>query len=423
MFRRKYVRTVFKVVSTLLAVVAGQAAAGTYTARYPPTSATDEINGTGGNDTARPYAASALMAHRFWSNQIVTTENYIVSSCQSRSPANSWPEGCNPDGMASSLQTWAPWVTRFFDETAQQSALDLQKSALKNLGSANVAPIYGQADHWVTIWKIETDSADNITKVHWLDGGAAWFNDSSGQSYTDGFVSASSFFWKRSFYVTVFSLGSGDSYFNKFINMYEPPPDFTPSEVFRAKEPPSPLRGKEVVTRALARERAAEALRLGGVHENPELWTAFQNSSPMLPFEVNAVWPDGSAWNYYLVPFVNGDHKVVSMAILDGEKLTFQLAWALSSPQPFGGIAREQAMQLAHGALRPGEALGGPGILTWDPAGPASSPTSPYYEFPLLGQKREQLGAVRVRLDSGKVGVVDACAVSRRAGRPATCSR
>lgn len=409
------------ILSVMAALSAGDSYAETYQANHPPVSAGEEINGSEGGGSARSFAGAARMSHKFWSGQTPVSEEQIINSCKDKTPAlNYWPESCNPEGMDLALSQWYNWVAQTYPDTGKQSALNLQVSALKNLGSPNIVPIYGEADHWVSMWKLETNSTGDIIKVHLMDGGPGGQDSAEGSTYLDGFHAVSGLAWKLSYYVTISSVGAADPYYNKYVNMYEPPPDFVPSHRFRAAEPPSPLRDRDVVTPGLVRERALEALRLAAIDENAELWVAFQNSRPGLPFLVSGVWPDGSHWDYYLVPFRNQNNQVVGMAILDSEKLTFQMVWALPEAKSFGGFTREQARQKAMANLLPGESLGN-GMLTWDPAGPATSPMFPYYEFPIHGEKGQIFSSIRVRLDTGHVASRDACMMSRRL-RPASVS-
>jgi hypothetical protein len=403
------------VLAVMAALTAGDGSAEIYQANHPPVSAADEINGSQGAGTARSFAGAARMSHKFYSGQPAVLEDQIIQSCKLRTPSlNYWPESCNPEGMDATLSQWYNWVAQTYPDTGKQSALNLQVSALKSIGSPNIIPIYGEADHWVSMWKVETNNTTgDITKVHFMDGGPGGQDSAEGSTYIDGFHAASGLTWKNVYHVTIWSVGPADPYYNKYVNMYEPPPDFVPPHAFRATAPASPLRDRDVVTPALVRDRALDALRLAKIDENPELWSAFQNSRPGLPFLVSGVWPDGSNWDYYLVPFRNQNNLVTGMAILDSEQLTFQMVWAIPEPRSFGGFSKEQARQKAMANLLPGESLGN-GMLTWDPAGPATSPTFPYYEFPIHGERGQVFSSLRVRLDTGHVTSRDACMMSRR---------
>jgi len=318
--------------------------------------------------------------------------------------------------MDAALSQWYNWVFLHYSDAEQQSSLNTMLSALKNLGSPNVVPIFGQADHWVSVWKMETDAAENITRVHYLDGGAGSLADSGGNSYSDGWVSSSGFIWKNVYYLTIYSVPTTDPYYNRYVNMYEPPPDYVPNGRFQAAAPRGAANQGERITPALVRDRAVEALRLGGVNENPEMWGAFQNGTPHLPFEVSGVYPDGSNWDYYLVPFLNRDRMLVGMALLGKEDLSYQMAWVPPEPRPFSNLVREQARARAQASLRPGESLS-EGALTWDPSANgayARSPLSPYYEFQVRGSDGEAHGSVVVRLENGTAHAADVCQVSRR---------
>ena len=248
-------------------------------------------------------------------------------------------------------------------------------------------------------------------------------------SYDDGQRSQSGATWSTSFYRVLVSIGPSDPFYGKYALLWDPPPNAppVPPETYRAKEPVSPVSQGAQLTPRLVQQKALEALRLGGLDEtDAEMWGVLSQANPALPYEVHGVRPDGSDWDYYLVPFVDNRRMLVGMAILDGETAAYQEAWVLPQPRRFSGVDHAQARAQAHSqaALKGDETLD-EGMLTWDPSANGSisrSPMRPYYEFQIRGPKGEARGAVAVRLDTGSAHHVDPCQVNRRA-RSLACAQ
>src|SRR5262249_45250722 len=124
----------------------------------------------------------------------------LQASCKtmtsSISRASAWPEMCNPDGMAQALMAFDPGVTwneftSLNTVTGQTDALNATVASLALYGSPAVVPIFGQADHWVTIYQIDatpltTPGTFSISSLKAFDGGMATFADSGGHKYNTG---------------------------------------------------------------------------------------------------------------------------------------------------------------------------------------------------------------------------------------------
>lgn len=404
----------------------------TYEANYPPTNTTQDINGSLGADTARSFVGAARMAIHANRGVVPPSEDSLLYSCQVNSTTpNHWPEFCNPHGMRTTLNqgNWGGWISSIYEAGNQAEALGQQISALRHYRSPNIVPIYGQGDHWVMVYRMVVDASGNIIGVVFRDGGPGGQMDSSFNSYDDGPRGQSGDTWKTSFYRVLASIGSADPFYGKYALLWDPPPDSPPAEaeVYRSKAPASPLSPGERLTPRLVQQKAIEALRLGGLDvTDAEMWGVLSQAKPALPYEVHGVHPDGSDWNYYLVPFLDNTRMLVGMALLDMETATYQESWVLSQPRRFSGLDRSQARGLAYAraALNQGESLD-EGTLTWDPAADrvlSRSPMRPFYEFQIKGPNGEARGAVAVRLDTGSIHRVAPCQVSRRA-RSLTCEQ
>ncbi|HZH15303.1 MAG TPA: hypothetical protein VE057_13200 [Archangium sp.] len=423
------------VVGLAATLVSGTSVAGnvTYEVYFPPTLATMDINGSMGANTARSFMGAARMSIQAFKNVVPPDENSILGSCRAYTPSpNYWPESCNPDGMKSALSNggWGSWISSIYSETQQAAALSQQIGTLRSYRSPNIVPIYGQGDHWVMVHKMVVDDVtNNVVGVVFRDGGPAGDWDSSFNSYDDGQRSASGATWSTTYYRVLTSIGPSDTYYNKYVVLWDPPPNSPPSDVqpYRAKEPVSPLPRGQRSTARLAQQNAIESLRLGGLDAtDAEMWSVLSQATPWHPYEVHGVYPDGSEWNYYLVPFLDSRRMLVGMAMLDKETAAYQQAWVLPQARRFTGVDHSQARGLAqsHAGLKGDETLD-EGILTWDPSTDGSvsrSPMRPYYEFRVKGPNGEDRGSVAVRLDSGNTHRVSPCKVSRRAARSLSCA-
>jgi hypothetical protein len=396
-----------------------------------------EIDGSGGANQCRTLAAAARMGHYAWTGTTPPSEAPLVSGCidetrrLSGGTTSGWPEACNPAGMASALKIYSNnnWALTTYPSSSLQTALNEQLAHLMSpVRSPNVVPIYGHADHWAINHRIWTDSVTGeVLEYDIYDAGPMYINgsrasDGSRTSYANGEVTIDPTTWSLIYYRVINTVPTTDPYYGRYLTFWEPPPGGeTPQATFRARLPQSPLRQGESgdrITGPLVRDRALESLRLAGLTRNPDMWAVFVNSTPTLPFEVSGMYPNGSHWDYFLVPFLNKDHLMVGMALLSRDELRYQMAWIPSEPQPFRGYSHAEARQIAQASLRPGEALG-EGLLTWDPAAAgdhARSPMIPYYEFKLYSGG-QRVGAVAVQFHSGHVYDIAADQESRRMKR------
>jgi hypothetical protein len=413
----------------------------TYDVRYPISSSTPDINGTMGSNTARPAMGALRMSIRSFSTNPIPEEVPFLIECQAKSTANYWPESCNPDGMVRAFNDgdFGNWLVRRYDgsEANKTTALSAMVDAIKNHKTPIATPIYGQADHWAMVHKIMAKTATNeIVFVYLRDGGAAMpFDPSTGEGadsdwnmYDDGQRLIGGGQWRDVFVKVINSIGPADFYYNKLVFLWDPPvgtQSLNPPH-YRGFAAPSPVSRGERLTPATVQRVAHEALRLGRLSDDKDLWDIFERASPALPHEVQGVRVDGRDWNYYLVPFVNNRGLLVGMALLDGQDASFQEAWLPTEPQFFAALGREEARAQAYSraSLRANEQLD-EGVLTWDPStagGLSRSPMKPYYEFRVTGRNGEARGSVVVRLDTGVTEARGPCQDSRRL-RSSTCAQ
>jgi hypothetical protein len=394
-----------------------------YEAYYPPSISSSDINGSLGADTARSFTGASRMAIQAFRNVVPPAELTLLNSCQTRSSSpNYWPELCNPHGMKDALNagSWGSWISSIYSDSQQDAALSQQIDTLKHYRSPNIVPIYGQGDHWVMVFRMVIDSTTgNLVGVVFRDGGPGGEWDSGFNSYDDGQRSSSGSVWKNTYYKVLTSIGPLDPFYNKYALLWDPPPNSppVPPTPYRAVAPPSPLSPGERVTPVLVQKKAIEALRLGRLEEtDAEMWSVLSQARPSFPYAVHGVYPDGSDWNYYLVPFLDDQRLLVGMAMLDMETASYQQAWVLPQARRFTPVEVMRARAAAHASLKSGETLDA-GLLTWDPSADGSisrSPMRPYYEFRITGANGEDRGAIAVRLDTGNTQRLGACQVSRR---------
>ena len=385
----------------------------------------DELHSVHGASTAGSLAASAMMgAHGFSAIAIPGNwESMITSSCVVATPAGfgDWPGGCSPGvppvlgplgGMSSAMNTFTgnDWITVSWSAANQAAALNELVASLQSLQSPALVPIFGQSDHWVTVTQITgtlSNNTWNIGQVKVLDGGPPGSSDSGANSYESGLQSWSGSIWKNVFSIPVDTLSPQDPYFQQYVMIFEPPrgqPHPSVSAVF-TRAPGVVAAGEHAMTEHLARLHVWTSLAAAGLQANPEIWNAIRDGVPGDAFEVNAAWPSGVAWDYYLVPIMSKANLVIAVVQLAADDGSFESVHVLGHPVRFAPVTRAHAEHLAQGALARGESLTD-GILTWDPRSHAQltrSPTRPYYDFGIIGATGGVSGAVRVALDDGTV--------------------
>lgn len=395
---------------------------------FNPNDPVPELHSVGGSNTSGSFAAASQMGEVGFNNAPIqpSWETFITSACTTQTktvaPSSVWPAVCNPDGMALALNTFTPahWVTFRYPGTAagQTNALNETVLSLQFYHSPAVVPIYGQADHWVVVNQITalfiTSTTFTIQQVKGYDGGPSLGNDSSFNTYNGGLQSWSGNTWKNVFFLVLTAInpscdfvagGCGappvsDPFYGQYLLMFEPPAGDRPHlDTTFAKSAGIVPAGH--MNEHLAQSRLWDSLINAGINNDPEIWNAISGAKPGPASLVNAVFPDGSPWNYFLVPLLSNNGMVTAFVQLDADDGSFDHIQVLPTPAPFTAVPKATAAQLAHGALADGETLND-GVLTWDPRNPQTgrSPSFPYYEFGVAGAAKGS-APVRVMLHDG----------------------
>jgi hypothetical protein len=417
---------------------------------YPNFQVTQAVRSTTGARTAGPFVAASMMGAEGYSNvlppppgaELEAAITSITSSCTAmtnllpqqernmdpnRNPVGTgslWPEGCNPAGMARALNaipnpaslppnTPPPsWVVRTWDGAHKQDALNAVFNSILTFHSPGIIPIYGVADHWFAIVDVRTTNGI-VTHAKWIDSGPndGETPDGLGNTYLGAGIATPQVISDQ-YYQVLTSINSAcdgtggctqDPYYNKFVLMFEPPQsDQRPLPPVAFAKP----RGvAQVMNETLAQRYVWEAIASAGVDSEPEVKNVITAGVAGTAFLVNAVYPDGSPWDYYLVPILSktdGSAAIafVQLAAADG---SFENINFLTRATSFSTITMEKARKLADGMLTAGEHLT-TGRLTWDPLASTTirrSPVQPYYEFEAIGSAGTLATVVRVSFTDG----------------------
>lgn len=381
-----------------------------------------ERHSAGGANTAGSFAAAAMMGAQGYSSISIppSWESLITSSCTARTGGSPWPAACNSAGMGAALTAFSSsdWETYTWPDTDKTSALNEMVASLQFYQSPIAAPIYGQADHWVIVTEITATpngGSWTINQVKGFDGGPSGAMDSSGNSYQTGLQSWSAFVWSNVFFqpVTIISSScnpcTSDPSYNRHVLVFDPPRGQThlPVSAVFAKAPGVAFAGQHAMDGQLARDGVWRALTSAGLDADPEIWNALRGGVPGAAFQVNARWPSGSPWDYYLVPIFESAkaNRAVAFVQLAADDGSFEGINVLAHAIPFTPVSPGNAERRARGVLAPGERLTG-GKLTWDSRSStriAKSPLRPYYEFGIvdLANPNKDVGVVRVTLHDG----------------------
>lgn len=203
---------------------------------FVPNNPVTELHAVGAGNTAGSFAASAMMGAQGHSNlqPFAGWESILTTECAAQSGVTPWAGGCNPNGMAIALlnRTQRSWVQRTWVASDQASALNEMVASLKVHGSPAIVPIYGQADHWVSVVQVTATANGtgwNIGQVKVYDGGPTSGTDGSGNSYGAGLLSYSGSTWKMFYFLVVENINpscdpcTADPWYDHYVLMWEPP--------------------------------------------------------------------------------------------------------------------------------------------------------------------------------------------------------
>ena len=403
---------------------------------FDPHFPVSELHASHGPSDIGSYAAATMMGAQGYANESPVSgwEGLITTYCAGQTASlfgpTLWPSACNPVGMAGAARQYSndSWVTVVFDQAALAGALNLTVNSLQIHGSPAVVPIFGQADHWVSVNEVRAiaDGAGGwiIQQVKWLDGGpvsgdpANPLFDSNFNAYTPGVSAFSGTAWTNTYFKVLNGINpscdrpppmpgcTSDFYYGKYVMMYEPNLSLhdQPAPTTFANAPGIVPAG--TMTAALAQSQVLRALSAGGVDQDPQIWGTISNGVPGAAYQVNGVYVTGVPWNYFLVPIFApasvGTNTVVGFAQLSQRDGAFEGVNVPSTPVVFSPVSAAQAQQMASHLLAKGEILTGGG-LTWNPRSTgqiARSPNRPYYEFGVFSSG-VKVGAVQVPLYGG----------------------
>jgi hypothetical protein len=305
-----------------------------------------------------------------------------------------------------------PWSQLIWPSTDQGDALNQLVNGLRLFGSPVLVPMFGQADHWGTVFQVTATlggSAWTISNVKLHDGGPTGGVDGNGNLYQGGTISFSGSVWKAVYSPVTENINpdcdpcTSDPWYNRYVAVFDPPPGQEHSPI-TTEFPKAPGVAQGGMTERRAQALVWSALAVAGIARDADVWSAISGRQAGRAFEVNGVAPGGGRWDYFLVPILSGDRTVIAFVQLAADDGAFESVHVLPGPSHFDPVSSVRAERLARAALRGRESLS-PGILTWDPRSHtplAKAPTFPYHEFTVLDQ-HHQVGIVRVSFDNGTV--------------------
>jgi hypothetical protein len=322
--------------------------------------------------------------------------------------------------------SWVVFTTNTNLATARAELLNHIASALFLYHSPGATPILGQADHFVNIFQavaIPVDIFGNftVTSVNVFDGGGLGsdpqspLRDSRENKYISGPQTFTGDQFKQNVFAVVTAInpdcdflpGGGctsDPFFNRFVLMYDPPAGQPEPNVHSTWEKAPGIEPRGAMNVEKAQHRVWDALIAAGINKDPASWDPLSGAVPGPVVLVNGVYPDGSAWDYYLVPLLTDASSVAAFVQLSADDGSFEHLQLFPSPLPYAApVTKARAKQLAAGVLAHGDRLTTDGVLTFNPLSDpalARTPNAPYYEFGVIAANGKSSTA-RVRLHDG----------------------
>lgn len=351
---------------------------------YSSKHAVTEINGffdpNISPSTWRSMIASGEMAAVGLSNATIIpalTELQLLSKCQVKSPANTLWMGldkCSPDGLDDAMSEVFPqqaWLSLAWG--VKTSSLNEQVIALYQRKSPSTVPLFGEADNWGTLVRVDATLGQVITLTK------AWFFSAcplEGEDCFDGLFGAQGSTYINNFYLPVLdpSIGTNDPYYGKwpmiggysFQMVVQPkePDELAMAPQVRGEAALAVLDEDEVLTASMASELVFDALDLADLSDDPSLAEALARGVPGLAHRVSARLP-GALWSYVLVPLVDPrTDAVLAMVALSERGGAFEFFKVPSSKHEWRLRSPQEAVSLAQRELRARERLSAP-RLEW----------------------------------------------------------
>jgi len=358
--------------------------------------------------------------------RIVLRDTCQISTTSRLGYTSLWSNGCDPKGMAQAISSVAGqrWVVLTFAESAQADAMNESINSLtSSLQSPFVVPIFGQADHWATVWSINatrsvTGTGYSLNTVTFYDA-LGESTDSGSNIFYRGQMTFNGLIWQRMYFGVINAINAScdpnctsDPFFKKFVVTYDPPTSLRSTDAVVPHFSPVAAPGLiaansgalgfgQRMSSELAQRGVLTALKLAGLDKDSEIYGIAAAGTAGVARLVQAKTPGGLPWNYYLVPIHDRSGAVTAFIELDAEDGAFQGSAVFERPVEWQPVDPTSALATASQSVSRGEQLGA-GILTWDPAVNdihVKSPHLPFYSFPVLNRAGQ--ASVRVTLNGG----------------------
>lgn len=358
-------------------------------------------------NTAYPMIASFMMGvwgynkDKIQNQNLAVTQETLYQDCNKLMLVTSWPSSCTPEAMAGLIKKeyGQNWIVPHYAASKRALALKDQIAAIRIHKSPVVIPLYGHADHWGTIYRMNVENATwtTVYQVRFRDGGNPGADQNNpkpdwyGDAFLDGDQIKTGFQYEQTFYKIVAGgdvdlLDATEPLANRYVFAYDPPEGSRPLP--RSPEPVTWERGTALVERGdMTAEMAPmlvwDALEAEGLLSDPAL-ARLSDATPGDGWAVQGRYPSGAAWDYIVVPLYDEEMRgVIALVGLSAEDGSFEQMQYFGRPRVLDLPDDRAAVLLATQQLGRGETLSG-GLFTWDPACGAvhcRQPLLPYREF------------------------------------------
>ena len=361
---------------------------------------------------------------------------------------------CNPSGLAHTFNDAAAqnWDAASFAAGDGAAASSEVVNLVRKLQTPVVVPVWGSWDHWMTMLRVHALNSLvdpklwDVKFVEMYDGFLEGLGNKDLQlknNVKDTPLPGTTFdltgritvaadmflavyyqqvgFWGHPCmdifdpmdprYPAEACINQGDTWFNRFVMLYDPPPATSP---LWTPEPPMKMefvsapgvwqKGRQMS----APEAAAATLQslalsgIDGIEANRSALSGGQAGTAIL---VEGVQPSSATWRYFAVPWQQPDGTLSAIALLSADDGRVQLFTALDHPVKTAPVSAERARGEAAKILAADESLAG-WRVRWDARaglGGARSPNRPYYAIDVLDGSGSDRGVILVAWLGGEV--------------------
>ena len=406
----------------VLATLTSTANATTYNTKCTAAAVSDWSSSSAA-DTGRSFAIAGMAGAKAMCGSVSSSHgSALLTSCASYASSYSdrtdWPNYCPPGYMDDALKAkyyssstgYNNWI-QAYNGTSQTSGINAIGTGFSTYTSPSVVPLYGQADHWGAVYKLEgsiSSGTTTLSKTYFYDSASG--SDGDGNDYIGSYSCSASTF-KVVFY-QMLNVPGDSNYNNHYVVLYDPPVGTDPAREqarFVNKElellgaPGVTLPG-EMMTEGLAAARVWEALIAADLDQDAD-WDRYAWGEAERAWKVAGTAPSGEPWDYYLVPILDGD-DALAFVQLDAQDGAFQQVFIPEEPVPYVGLGRAAAREIAVTDLAADERLGR-GQLTWEVSDRfTNTPIFPYYRFEILAHG-QPVAEERVALVAGVASRVE----------------